>query len=157
YPRSTEAELYDYIISECEAVADFLPEEPTINAARATKWAALMLKARAAVYAGSIANYNNKMANPIRTPGGEVGIPADRARGYYEQALAAAEEVIESGVYSLNMTKPDDLGRNFYEALSVKQNNSEVIWARDYKYPGQTVGFTRVNIPASHAEDIDRC
>ena len=64
YPRSTEAEIYDYIISECEAIKDFLPVDPTINAARATKWAALMLKARAAIYAGSIANYNNKMPYP---------------------------------------------------------------------------------------------
>lgn len=157
YPRSTEAELYDYIIAECEAVADFLPEEPSVNAARATQWAAYMLKARAAVYAGSIANYNNKLPNPVSTPGGEVGIPADRAQGYYEQALSAAEEVIGSGVYRLNMTNPGDLGRNFYEALSVKDNNNEVIWARDYKYPGQTVNFTTINIPASHAEDIDRC
>ena len=31
-----------------------------------------------------------------------------------------------------------------------------MIWARDYKYPGQTNGFTQINIPASHAEDIDR-
>lgn len=156
YPRSTEAGLYDYIIEECEAIADLLPEDPAVNAARATKWAAHMLKARAAVYAGSIANYNNKLPNPVETPGGEVGIPADRAQGYYEQALAAAEAVITSGVYSLNMTKPDDLGRNFYEATSVKENNSEVIWARDHKYPGQTVNFTTVNIPATHAEDIDR-
>ena len=156
YPRSTEAELYDYIISECEAIADFLPEEPSINAARATRWAALMLKARAAVYAGSLANYNNKMPNPIQTPGREVGIPADRAAGYYEQALVAAREVINSGRYQLNMTDPDDLQRNFYEALSIKENNPEVIWARDYKYPGQTVGFTRINIPGTHAEDIDR-
>ncbi|QEC51244.1 RagB/SusD family nutrient uptake outer membrane protein [Anseongella ginsenosidimutans] len=156
YPRSTEAELYDYIIAECEAVTEYLPEEPSVNAARATKWAAQMLKARAAVYAGSIANYNNKMPNPISTPGGEVGIPADRAEGYYQQALEAAEEVINSGVYRLNMTNPDDLGRSFYEATSVKNSNNEVIWARDYKYPGQTVGFTRENIPASHAEDIDR-
>lgn len=156
YPRSTEAELYDYIISECEAIADFLPEEPSINAARATRWATLMLKARAAVYAGSLANYNNKMPNPIQTPGREVGIPADRAAGYYEQALVAAREVINSGRYQLNMTDPDDLQRNFYEALSIKENNPEVIWARDYKYPGQTVGFTRINIPGTHAEDIDR-
>lgn len=156
YPRATEAELYDYIIEECEEIAGYLPTDPSVNAARATKWAAHMLQARAAVYAGSLANYNNKLPNPIRTSGGEVGIPADRAQGYYEQALTAAETVINSGVYQLNMTKPDDLGRNFYEALSVKDNNSEVIWARDYKYPGQTVGFTRVNIPGSHAEDIDR-
>lgn len=156
YARSTEAGLYDYIISECEAIKDFLPVDPSINAARATKWAALMLKARAAVYAGSIANYNNKMATPVRTSGGEVGISADLAAAYYQTALSAAEEVINSGKYELQLTKPDDRGRNFYEALSVKENNHEVIWARDYKYPGQTNGFTQINIPASHAEDIDR-
>lgn len=156
YPRSTEAALYDYIISECEAIKDFLPVDKSVNAARATKWAALMLKARAAVYAGSLANYNNKMAEPIKTAGGEVGIPANLAQGYYETALAAAEEVIKSGKYELQLTKPNDRGRNFYEALSVKENNKEVIWARDYKYPGQTNGFTQSNIPASHAEDIDR-
>lgn len=156
YPRSTEAEIYNYIISECEAIKNFLPENPSINAARATKWAALMLKARAAVYAGSIANYNNKMPNPIKTPGGEVGIDANLAQGYYQTALSAAEEVINSGKYELQLNKPDDRGRNFYEALSVKENNKEVIWARDYKYPGQTNGFTQINIPASHAEDIDR-
>ncbi|RNC64136.1 MULTISPECIES: RagB/SusD family nutrient uptake outer membrane protein [Proteiniphilum] len=156
YARSTEAGLYDYIISECEAIKNFLPTDPSTNAARATKWAALMLKARAAVYAGSIANYNNKMTAPVRTTGEEVGIPADLAAGYYGTALAAAEEVIASGKYELQLTKPDDRGRNFYEALSVKENNKEVIWARDYKYPGQTNGFTQSNIPASHAEDIDR-
>lgn len=156
YARSTEAGLYDYIISECEAIKNFLPTDPSTNAARATKWAALMLKARAAVYAGSIANYNNKMTAPIRTTGGEVGISPDLVAGYYETALAAAEEVINSGKYGLQLTKPEDRGRNFYEALSVKENNKEVIWARDYKYPGQTNGFTQSNIPASHAEDIDR-
>ena len=156
YPRSTEAEIYNYIISECEAIKNFLPTDPSVNAARATKWAALMLKARAAVYAGSIANYNNKMTNPITTPGGEVGIQANLANGYYETALSAAEEVINSGKYELQLTRADDRGRSFYEALSVKENNKEVIWARDYKYPGQTNGFTQSNIPASHAEDIDR-
>lgn len=156
YPRSTEAELYDYIIEECESIKDFLPVNPSVNGGRATKWAALMLKARAAVYAGSIANYNNKMPNPIKTAGNEVGIPANLAQGYYQTALTAAEAVINSGKYELQLSKPNDRGRNFYEALSVKENNKEVIWARDYKYPGQTNGFTQSNIPASHAEDIDR-
>lgn len=155
-PRSTEAEMYDYIISECKAVADLLPSaKQTNSAARVNRWTAKMLEARAALYAGSIANYNNKMTNPIRTAGGEVGIPADRAQGYYSTALAAAEVVIKGGVYTLQDTKPDNKGRNFYEATSIKENNTEVIWARDYKYPGQTVGFTRENIPKSHAEDID--
>lgn len=154
-PRATEVVMYDYIINECKEIANILPEAKQINGSRANKWTAKMLEARAALYAGSIANYNNKMSNPIKTDGGEVGIPADKAQGYYAIALAAANEVINSGVYVLQDKKPDDKGRNFYEATSVKDNNTEVIWARDYKYPGQTIEFTKINIPKSHAEDID--
>ena len=153
-PRATEAEMYDYIISECEAIAEKLPATMQTNAARANKWAAKMLEARAAVYAASIAKYNNLMENPVRTAGGEVGIPADKAQSYYQKALAAAEDVINNGPYSLQNTK-EDKGLNFYNAICVKENNTEMIWARDYKYPGQTHGFTTNNAPKSHAEDID--
>lgn len=156
YARSTESEIYNYVIKELDEIKGYLSVDPTINAGRANKWAALMLKARAAIYAGSLANYNNKMAAPIKTAGGEVGIPASEANGFYAIALAAAEEVVLGGKYQLSLKKPDDLSRNFYEAINVKENNVEVIWARDYIYPGQTVGFTRENIPVSHAEDIDR-
>lgn len=154
-PRATEAEMYDYIISECKAIYDMLPAEKQTNSARANKWAAKMLEARAAVYAASIANYNNKMVTPIQTSGGEVGIPADKAAGYYQIALAAAEDVIKNSPYTLQDRKPDNKGLNFYEAVCVKDNNTEVIWARDYKYPGQTHGFTNNNAPKSHTEDID--
>ena len=154
-PRATEAEMYDYIISECQAIYSMLPAEQQTNSARANKWAAKMLEARAAVYAGSIANYNNKMDTPIRTEGGEVGIPAEKANGYYQTALAAAEEVINNSPYELQDRHPNDKGLNFYEAVCVKDNNTEVIWARDYIYPGQTHGFTNWNAPKSHAEDID--
>ncbi|MDR2119775.1 MAG: RagB/SusD family nutrient uptake outer membrane protein [Tannerella sp.] len=158
-PRATEADMYDYIISECQAVANMLPADRQANGARANRWTAKMLEARAAVYAGSIANYNNKMSNPVRTAGGEAGIPAERAQGYYTTALAAAQEVINSGVYSLKQSDdPNDpvkLGRNFFEAVSVKANNPEVIWARDYSSPDNLHGFTNYNAPRSHAEDID--
>ncbi|MFZ4261540.1 RagB/SusD family nutrient uptake outer membrane protein [Sphingobacterium sp. HJSM2_6] len=156
YPRSTESQIYEYIISEMDAIHASLSVEPTVNAGKANKWAALMLKARSAIYAGSIANYNNKMTSPIRTANAEVGIPAAEATKFYEIALAASEEVINGGKYQLMLKKPDDRSRNFYEALNIKENNTEIIWAKDYIYPGQTVGFTRENIPASHAEDIDR-
>jgi hypothetical protein len=159
YPRSTEAEMYDYIIRECREVIPLLPAGKQANSARANRWTAKMLEARAAIYAASISNYNNKMSTPIRTSGAEVGILVDRAQGYYTMALAAAEEVINSGVYALQRSAdPDDftkLARNFYEATTVKSNNSEVIWARDYKSPDQLTGFTNSNAPKSHAEDID--
>lgn len=152
--RSTEAGLYDYVIKECTEIANDLPLKPTINGARATKWAALMLKARAAVYAGSLANYNSKLPTPVATPGNEVGIPADKAQGYYQTALQTAKDVISSGAYTL-VTDANNLGKAFYNAVSVKNANTEVIWACDYKYPGKVVEFTKLNIPKSHAEDID--
>ena len=158
-PRSTEAATYDYIISEARAAAAMMSTERQANSARANKWTAKMLEARAALYAASIANYNNKMASPIRTTGEEVGIPANRAQEYYTTALAAAEEVILNGPYQLQQSKdPEDialLGLNFYQAVSIKDNNTEVIWARDYKYPGQSHQFTTNNCPSSHREDID--
>jgi len=154
-PRSTEAEMYDYIISECEAIYSMLSADVQTHSARANKWCAKMLEARAAIYAGSLANYNNKMASPIKTSGGEVGIPADKAKAYYQKALDAANIVINSGKYKLQDNYANNKGRNFYEAVCVKDNNTEVIWARDYKYPGQTHGFTTQNLPKSAAQDID--
>lgn len=158
-PRSTEAGIYDYIISECTAIADMLPETMTTNSARVNKWTALMLKARAAVYAGSLANYNNKMVQPVRTAGGEVGISPDLAEGYYKTALSTAKDVIRESPYKIMMpgasADMENMQKNYYNATSVKENNTEVIWAKDYKYPGTTVGFTKFNLPHSVAEDED--
>ncbi len=153
FPRSTEAEIYDYVISECTDVAEnFLGEEPGVNGGRAVKWTALALKARAALYAGSIARYNSMMAAPLATPENEVGIPAEKADEYYDIALKAAEDIIASGKYELYDLNPDKR-RNFYEATSIKDNNREVIWTFDHIYPGSVTLFSTNNAPTSVAEE----
>lgn len=152
YPRSTEKESYDYIIKECEEIAEKINGDKTINSARANKWAALALKARASLYAGSIAKYNFKTPS-VKTPGGEVGIPADQAENYYKIAYESAKKILDGSPYSLYNSNPDK-GRNFYEAVSSK-SSTEVIWARDYKYPGQTHLFTNNVIASSVRGDID--
>lgn len=152
-PRSTESEMYDYIISECTDIAsNFLTETPSINNARVTKWAALALKARAALYAASIAKYNNLMPSPIQTNGGEVGIPASMANAYYVTALTTAREIISGNKYQLYNQNPDKR-RNFYEATTIKDNNHEVIWTIDHVYPGNSTLFSCNNVPTSAAED----
>lgn len=160
-PRSTEAALYDYVIGECTAIAGLLPDGYTKNAARANKWAALTLKARAAVYAASIARYGSSVTPDIKTSdyttaeGGAVGIPASKADGYYQTALAAAEEVIAGGKYRLYRENADK-GVNFYEAVSSKASAEiEVIWAKDHIVPGNSTGFTNANGPLSVAQDVD--
>ena len=152
--RATEAESYDYIISECKAAAEIMKTSTNTHSARANKWTALMLEARAAVYAASLAKHNNEMAQPIATASGEVGIPASRAEGYYQTALAAAKDVIEHSPYSLQDTK-ENKGENFYNAVCIKDNNTEVMWSRDYESPTSTVSFSNANIPSQFKDDID--
>lgn len=152
YPRSTEQDTYDYIIEECTQITELLDDEQTVNSARANKWTALALKARASLYAGSIAKYNYKTPD-VKTSGGEVGIPAAEAENYYQIAYQTSREILNGSPYELYNNNPDK-GRNFYEAVSSKSSN-EVIWARDYAYPGQTHLFTNNVIASSVRGDID--
>lgn len=131
-PRSSEKQMYDYIISELEWSARHLPDVKRVNNSRANKWTALALKARAAITAASLAKYNNLVTPEITTPGGEVGIPADAAEGFYTTALEAANEIISDGPYSLYQ-KYADKTENFTKLFIDKNDNPEVMWVRDFK------------------------
>ena len=150
-PRSTEAGVYDFIAAELDAIKDQMPQ--TIESkTRANKWSALALKSQAMLYAASIARYNNRLTDPIQTPGGEVGIPASRAEEFYTKSLDAAKEIIEEGPFSLYNQNPDK-AQNFYELFTKKTNNTEVIWAFDYTLDGKYHSFTVENIPRSLREN----
>jgi len=150
-PRTTEAGIYDFIADELDAIKDNL-QQTAGSQTRANKWTALALKSRAMLYAASIARYNNRMTDPIQTANGEVGIPANRAQGYYEQSLAASKEILEQGPFSLYEQNPDK-AQNFYELFTKKTNNLEVIWAYDYTLEGKYHNFTVENIPRSLREN----
>lgn len=150
YPRAKEAEVYDFVITEMEAIKASLPDDPAIKS-RATKGAALSMEARAALYAGSIAKYGVNTPQ-VFLPGGEVGISADKAQGYYQTALKAAQELMGTGKYALYKKKPN-LQENFASLFLDKNSNPEVIFAKDYKVKGRTHGFTIDNIPRSLREE----
>lgn len=153
HPRAKESEIYDFVIKEAEEIKDKLPATPG-EKSRATKAAALAMEVRAALYAGSIAKYGvNTPA--VSLPGGEVGIPANMANGYYTKALAAAKEIItgKAGVYALYTKKPD-LSENFASIFYDKANNSEVIFVEDFKLQsGKVHYFTGWNQPRYGAEE----
>lgn len=153
HPRAKESEIYDFVISEAEAIKNDLP----VNAnekSRATKGAALAMEARAGVYAGSIAKYGVNTPQ-VSLPGQEVGIPASMADGYYTKALNAAKEIINgtAGAYSLYNKKPD-LGENFASLFLDKSGNPESIWVEDFKLKsGKVHNFTVSNQPRYGAEE----
>lgn len=153
HPRETEAAIYDFVISEAEAIKDQLPANADVKS-RATKGAALAMEARAALYAGSIAKYGATTPS-VSLPGGEVGIPASRAEGYYQTALDAAQTIIDgqAGNYALYQKKPD-LSENFASIFYDKSNNPEAIFVEDFMLQsGKTHGFTVANQPRYGAEE----
>lgn len=153
HPRAKESEMYDFVISEAEAIKNSLPTDPN-EKSRATKAAALAMEARAALYAGSIAKYGATTPQ-VSLPGNEVGIPASMANGYYTKALNAAKEIINgsAGTYSLYNRKPD-LSENFANIFLDKTANPESIWVEDFKLKsGKVHGFTVSTQPRYGAEE----
>ena len=153
HPRETEAAIYDFIISEAEAIKDLLPSDVETKS-RATKAAVLAMESRAALYAASIAKYGSTTPQ-VSLPGGEVGIASSKANSYYQIALESAQEIIngEAGNYSLYMKKPD-LADNFASIFYDKIGNNEVIFVEDYKLQsGKVHGFTISNQPRYGAEE----
>ena len=155
-PRSKEADMYDFIISEAETIKDILPTD--INEkSRASKGAALAMECRAALYAGSIAKYG-ATTPAVSLPGGEVGIPASRANDYYTIALRAAKEIIDgnAGGYKLK-TAPDgstmsQLSDNFANVFLDKAS-PETIWFEDFQQGGKTHAFTTNDQPYSFSDE----
>jgi hypothetical protein len=150
--RAKESDIYDFVISEAEAIKGLFDSRLT-DKSRATRGAALAMEARAALYAGSIAKYG--VTTPqVTLPGGEVGIPSSMANAYYTKALTAAQEIISgsAGSYSLYRQLPD-LSDNFAN-LFLDKNSSESIFIEDFKAnSGRTHGFTTSNQPYTISDE----
>lgn len=150
-PRSSEEATYDFIYKELEEIKADLAGNNN-SKTRANTFTALALQSRAMLYAGSLAKYNNLMATPIKTSGGEVGIPASRADDFYQKSLKASREIINSGKYALYDVNPNK-GENFYEMLMKKDNNQEIIFAKDYVLKLKAHAFTHEAIVRSLKDD----
>jgi hypothetical protein len=153
FPRAKEQEMYDFVISEGEAIKNDVLVSAT-EKSRVTKGAVLAMITRAALYAGSIAKYGANTPQ-VSLPGGEVGIPASTANGYYTKALNTAKEIISgsAGAYVLYNKKPD-LAENFAGIFIDKANNPESIWVEDFKLKsGKVHNFTVSTQPRFGAEE----
>ncbi len=125
YPkRNKEQEVYDFVIAETGSISNDLPETG-VDVSSPTKYTALALKCRAALYAGSIAQYGTVQLN------GVVGIDGSKANSYYQQAYDAAQLIISSGKYSLFNKYPGDKVKNFRN-LFIEKNNSEGIFGKKH-------------------------
>jgi len=130
--RDTEADVYDFIISESKAAAEGLPTtRPAAEKYQADKGAALALCSRAALYAGSIAKYGTVQLDGI------VGIPSSEATRFFQASYDASQELIDLGVYALYSKNADDPSQNFTDMfLKGNGDNGEYIFQKQYNVAG---------------------
>ena len=125
-PRDTEKACYDFIAEDLDEAFRLLPDnEEILGKGRATKYAALALKSRAMLYAGSIARYGTVDLN------GLVGIDKALANDYFELAYKAVKELEKSKRFSL-YRKNSDKEKNFAE-LFLAEDSPENIFCKYFQ------------------------
>ncbi len=107
--RETEVKTWDYVIDCFQKAADNLGEGNP-NRTRPSKWTALGYLSRAALHAASLAKYwdDAPLSGDAVNKGFVGGFTAADATRYYKACRDAAEEVINSGFYSLYNAVPKD-------------------------------------------------
>lgn len=132
-PRNTEVDTWKFILKEFGEAAQVLPATKDGN--RFTKWAALGMKSRAALFAASLAKYWDKA--PLAGAAVEqklVGINKSEADYFYGECISAAEEIINNSGKTLYKATPASVAEAItnYQQLFLATPDEEVILSRSY-------------------------
>lgn len=143
-PRSTEKETWDFILASCDTAAMLLGDDDGTRR-RASKWAALALKSRAALHAASIAKYwNLAPLSGVAVDKGLVGINKSEANRYYKECIDASAELINSRKYSLykaSPTNPIEAEENYRQMFEdANRAINEVIFIKGFTLTGTELG-----------------
>lgn len=131
-PRNTYADCITFISNECDSAASLLPLTAT-EMGRATKGAALALKARTLLYAASdFANSNGSWAGSYAEKD-LIGYTSGDRTARWQAAKDAAKAVMDLGIYSLagdpNPATAEEATTN-YQNIFLQTQTSEDIFAR---------------------------
>jgi hypothetical protein len=130
--RNSFEDIINFIVSDCDKAADMLGLTNTdANKGRATKGAALALKARVLLYAASDLYSNSLWASGYSNPEYISYTSGDRA-SRWRAAKNAAYAVIDLNAYDLYKANPapeDDIAKN-YEEMFLSKETSEDIFVR---------------------------
>ena len=152
--RSTEKKTWDFVISELDKAAGLLPEERVDGKYRATKWAALGLQSRVALYAASVSKYWSKEAIP-----GSYKAVADKltymessySDAYFAKCIEACDKIMKSERFSLygGATTSVSKAKESLTNLFLERQDCEFIFGKSYKDGSAEAnnGFDLLNSP----------
>jgi len=135
--RSTEKETWDFVMEELDLAIQYLPEVRTSDKYRATKYSALGLKSRAALYAASVSKFWNEapISNSYEAVSMELAyMKPEYADNYYQQCIAACEQIIGSGMYALYQPEPGSVAeaKANYHAIFQERKDVEFLFGKSY-------------------------
>lgn len=142
-PRNSEKEVYDFIINETTELAQILPSVYAAqDKGRPSKWAALALQSRVALYAASIAKYGQVQLN------GLLGFPVSDVEDYAQISYDASKAIINNGIHALYEKHADPVVNFENLFLDESDDNKEVIMAEVYDYSkNRAHAFTLRSMP----------
>lgn len=150
YPkRDKEEAIYSFILSEIDAIVQDLPQTVEVNdLGRPSRYAAMALQCRAALYAGSIAKFGTVKIE------GVVGIDPSKATVFYQKAFDVAQAIKLSKAFSLYNIDANKTTN--YRNLFLDKNNVEVMFAKrhnnlDPRTGGAGWGYDFFQSPAPQA------
>lgn len=160
-PRSSEKDTWDQILHDFDKAIELMKEDSP-KRGYSNKYVALAFKSEAMLYAGSIAKYNENVSGRLTGIGDKTGIRVigfsseewrDASIHYFSESFAAANEIIQSGKYSLYKKKwAADDGEAQYQNMVdmfMDSDSPENIYVKEFDYPTMTHGFDAYNVPFS--------
>lgn len=121
-PRSIVA---DKIIADLDTAAAYMSAEKTNGHTRINKWVALLFQSRVALYEGSWEKYHS---------GTVFGVPNSNPQKYFEKAVDASRQVIDSGLYTI------------YSAGDPQHDYYDLFGLRDYSGNSEVLFWTKMNV-----------
>ena len=114
--------VIDHIIADLDSAANYLDEESRDGGNRLSRWSALTLQSRIALYEGTWEKYHNG------TPFGVSNPDPDK---YLNKAAEAALEIINSGRFSVYSTgQPNEDYYNLFDIHDYTGNREVILWKK---------------------------
>ncbi len=158
-PRASEEETWDQVLADFQMAADLMMTKSP-KSGYANRYVALSYKSQAALYAGSVAKYNETVTGRLTGLGAKTGVRVmgfdenrweNASKRYFTEAYKAAMEVINEGGYSLYKAKwaandPQAMVTNLRDMLT-DLSSPENIFVREYLYPTSCHALDAYNLP----------
>lgn len=127
--RDPRIQVIDSVLNDLNVAANLLPAYSNSSLMRVHKDVALALKSRIALYEGTWQKYHK--ANGDTDPFWTRGITDTKITSYFDQAKAAANEVMTSGRWSIYSTgKPEKDYENLFITRDLSTNPEVMLWKK---------------------------